>query len=52
MHLERAEGGRQDLDYDAAVPMYVMRPYMVELLHSRVYSKGHKNILEVVNTLL
>ena len=30
MHLERAEGGRQDLDYDAAVPMYVMRRYMVE----------------------
>eukprot|EP00966_Prymnesium_polylepis_P200830 4653551-Prymnesium_polylepis.3 len=28
MHFERAEGGRQDLDYDAAVPMYIMRPYM------------------------
>ena len=46
MHLERAEGGRQDLDYDAAVPMYVMRKYIVEYLQSRVYAKGHKNILE------
>jgi hypothetical protein len=36
----------QDLEYDAAVPMYIMRQYMVEFLHSRVYSKGHKNILE------
>ena len=46
MHLERAEGGRQDLDYAAAVPMYAMRKYIVEYLQSRVYAKGHKNILE------
>lgn len=46
MHLERAEGGRQDLDYDAAVPMYVMRRYMVEFLHEKVYSTGHSNVLE------
>jgi hypothetical protein len=26
--------------------MYVMRQYMVEFLHSRVFTKGHKNILE------
>ena len=29
MHLERADGGRQDLDYDAAVPMYIDRKYIV-----------------------
>ena len=46
MHLERAEGGRQDLDYDAAVSMYINRKYMVEYLHEKVYSSGHKNILE------
>jgi len=34
LHFERAEGGRQDLDYDAAVPLYIMRPYIVEFLHS------------------
>ena len=36
----------QDLDYDAAVPMYIMRPYIIEYLHSRVFAAGHKNILE------
>eukprot|EP00966_Prymnesium_polylepis_P222071 5138240-Prymnesium_polylepis.1 len=46
MHLERAEGGRQDLDYDAAVSMYINRKYMVEYLHEKVFSSGHKNILE------
>ena len=46
MHLERAEGGRQDLDYDAAVPMYMDRLYMIEYLHGRVYETGHSNILE------
>jgi hypothetical protein len=46
MHLERAEGGRQDLDYDASVAMYIMRPYIVEFLHQRVHASGHKNVLE------
>lgn len=46
MHLERAEGGRQDLDFDAAVPMYINRKYMVEFLQSRVFERSHKNILE------
>ena len=44
--FERAEGGRQDLDYDAAIPLYVMRPYMVEFLHTLVYGADHSNILE------
>lgn len=46
IHLERADGGRQDLDYDAAVPLYVNRKYFVEFLHDRVFVKGHSNILE------
>ena len=46
VHFERAEGGRQDLDYDAAVPLYVMRPYMIEFLHTLVYGADHSNILE------
>ena len=46
MHFERAEGGRQDLDYDAAVPLYVMRPYIVEFLHELVFGANHSNILE------
>lgn len=38
----------QDLDYDAAVPLYVNRRFFVEFLHMRVFQKGHKikNILE------
>lgn len=46
MHLERAEGGRQDLDFDAAVPMYILRPYVVEFLHLHVFGADHSNILE------
>ena len=46
MRLERAEGGRQDLDYDAAVPMFINRRYEVEYLDARVYASDHKNILE------
>ena len=46
IHFERAEGGRQDLDYDAAIPLYVMRPYMVEFLHTLVFCADHSNILE------
>ena len=46
VHFERAEGGWQDLDYDAAVPLYVMRPYIIEFLHSLVYGADHSNILE------
>ena len=46
MHFERAEGGRQDLDYDAAVPMYINRKYEIEFLNARIYSGDHQNILE------
>ena len=46
VHFERAEGGRQDLDYDAAVPLYMMRPYIVEYLHSVVFGADHSNVLE------
>lgn len=37
---------KQDLDYDAAVPIYVNRPFLVEYLHTLVFGTGHKNILE------
>ena len=46
LHLERADGGRQDLDYNAAVPIYINRIYLVEFLHSRVHKSGHANLLE------
>lgn len=36
----------QDLDYDAAVPMYIDRKYFVEYLHTRVFAPKHSNILE------
>ena len=46
VHLERADGGRQDLDYDAAIPMYIDRKYFVEYLHTVVFGSKHSNILE------
>ena len=46
MHFERAAGGRQDLDYDAALPLYIMRPYIVEYLHAVVFGADHSNVLE------
>lgn len=46
IHLERADGGRQDLDYDAAVPLYINRKFFVEFLHERVFQRNHSNILE------
>lgn len=46
IHLERADGGRQDLDYDAAVPLYVNRKYFIQFLHERVFLQKHSNILE------
>lgn len=36
----------QDLDYDAAVPLYINRKYFIEFLHDRVFEKNHSNILE------
>ena len=46
IHFERAEGGRQDLDYDAAVPLYIMRPYIIEFLQTLVFGADHSNVLE------
>ena len=46
IHLERAEAGRQDLDYDAAVPLYIMRPYIIEFLQTLVFNADHSNVLE------
>ena len=46
MRLERAEGGRQDLAFDAAVPIYINRKYMVEFLHEKLDAAGHSNVLE------
>lgn len=36
----------KDLDYDAAVPIFVNRSYLVQYLHSHVFACEHKNILE------
>ena len=46
MLFERAEGGRQDLDYDASVPMYVNVLFVIASLHPRVFCKSHSNTLE------
>lgn len=45
-HRNRAVAVAQDLDYDAAVPLYVNRKYFVEFLHDRVFQRKHSNILE------
>eukprot|EP00966_Prymnesium_polylepis_P234411 5422510-Prymnesium_polylepis.2 len=44
IHVERADGGRQDLPYDAALPIYIGRPYFVEYMQSHVFAAN--NILE------
>lgn len=36
----------QDLDYDAAVPLFVNRKFFIEFLHERVFQMKHSNILE------
>jgi hypothetical protein len=36
----------QDLDYDAAVPLYIMRPYIIEFLQTLVFGADHSNVLE------
>lgn len=36
----------QDLDYDAAVPLYIDRKFFIEFLHERVFLQKHSNILE------
>lgn len=34
------------MDYDAAIPLYIDRKFFVDYLHSRVFQKDNKNILE------
>ena len=46
MPLERANGGRQDLAFDGAVPIYANRGLISEFLHTLVFVPGHSNILE------
>lgn len=36
----------QDLDFDAALPIYIDRKYFVEYLHEIVFGHEHSNILE------
>jgi len=42
----RAAGGRQDLEYEACVAVYVNRPYYVEFLAMLMTDIAHSNILE------
>ncbi|KAL3894732.1 MAG: hypothetical protein SGPRY_013725 [Prymnesium sp.] len=44
--LLRPSERTQDLDYDAAVPMFINRKYVIEFLHERVLLLKHSNILE------
>ena len=46
MLLERANGSRQDLAFDGAVPIYMDRPVLLDYLHPIVVCPGHENILE------
>lgn len=36
----------QDLDFDAALPIYINRKFFIEYLHGIVFGKDHSNILE------
>lgn len=36
----------QDLDFDAAIPLYIDRPYFVQYLNGLVFGPDHSNILE------
>lgn len=46
LRLERAEGGRQDLAFDGALPLFVNRMVLLEFLRDVVFVPGHANILE------
>ena len=47
MALERAGSGRQDLTFDAAVPIFVNRPILARFLANLAMTPGaEKNILE------
>jgi len=44
--IERADGGRQDLDFDGALPIYLNRKYFVGFLKTLVFQLVHSNVLE------
>ena len=46
MPFERANGSRQDIAFDGAVPIFVMRKLVLEFLQSLVSVKGSDNKLE------
>jgi hypothetical protein len=46
LRLERAEGGRQDLAFDGAVPLFVDRAVKLEFLRDLIFIPDHKNVLE------
>lgn len=46
LKLERAEGGRQDLAFDGALPLFINRVMFLEFLRELVLVPDHQNILE------
>eukprot|EP00965_Chrysotila_dentata_P167326 5525174-Pleurochrysis_carterae.AAC.1 len=44
--VERADGGRQDLDFDGALPIYINRIYFVSFLKTLSLQLDRSNILE------
>jgi len=46
MRLERAAGGRQDLEFDGSLPIFVNRPVLLQYLAPRCLAPGHENVLE------
>lgn len=44
--FERAGGGRQDLTFDGAVPLFANRVLATTFLRELVFTPGHSNILE------
>ena len=46
LSFERAEGGRQDLAFDGALPIYMNRVVISEFLRMQVLMPDHSNLLE------
>ena len=42
----RASGGRQDLEFEASVAVYVGRPHYANVLEAMLADPQHRNILE------
>ena len=49
MKLERAGSGRQDLAFDASLPLFVNRLVIMPFLRSLIFTPGHSNVLEKVS---